>query len=110
METGPSTSAEIDYARQCARAGLWISPGFFFIAAIAATVIGRILNPERNNVGRGLMLIVLVVSALLHLGSLMELLVVVKYLGHRPLPRAVLLLVGYWVLLPAVVLLTALAR
>ena len=46
----------------------------------------------------------MMVSALLHVGSFLELVVVVKYLGHRPLPLAVLLLVGYWILLAGMVM------
>jgi hypothetical protein len=36
--------------------------------------------------------------------------IVVRFLGHRPLPRAVLLLVGYWTLLAGILVVSAVAN
>ncbi|MEZ6036402.1 MAG: hypothetical protein R3F29_02900 [Planctomycetota bacterium] len=97
-------SAELEHARRRARAGLWIGPGFFILSCIAVVVAAEVLAPGSKNFGRGLMMGAMMVSALLHVGSFLELVVVVKYLGHRPLPLAVLLLVGYWILLAGMVM------
>lgn len=107
MVAGRGVSADLDYARRRARAGLWIGPGFFAIASMAAVVAARIVDPDGKSIGRGLMLMVILVSGLLHLGSLFELLIVVKHLGQRPLPLAVLMLVGYWLLLATFVVVSA---
>ena len=103
------TSAELDYARRRARAGLWVGPGFLAVACIAVTILAGIWSPGSKNAGRGLMMMVMVFSALLHVGCFFEFIIVVKYLGHRPLPLAVLMLVGYWVLLAGIVVVSALA-
>ena len=97
------TSTELDYARRRARAGLWIGPGFLILASVGVAVAARLFAPGSKNFGRGLMLAVMMFSALLHVGSFIELVVVIKYLSCRPLPRAVLLLVGYWVLLAGLI-------
>jgi hypothetical protein len=55
------------------------------------------------------MMMILLFSALLHVGCFFEFLIVVEYLGHRPLPLPVLLLVGYWVLLAGIVAVSVLA-
>jgi hypothetical protein len=39
------TSAELDYARRRARAGLWIGPGFFVIASMAAAMLAQLWGP-----------------------------------------------------------------
>lgn len=103
------TAAEFQYASHRARAGLWIGPGFLVIACIAVVTLAGVLAPESRNVGRGLMMMVLVVSAMLHLGSFAEFIIVVRFLGHRPLPRSVLLLVGYWILLSLIVVVSVFA-
>jgi hypothetical protein len=102
-------AAELDYARRRARAGLWIGPGFFLIAGIAVAVFAQIVAPGSKNAGRGLMMMVIVMSALLHIGCFLEFIIVVKYLAHRPLPLAVLMLVGYWLLIAGVVVASAFA-
>ena len=79
------------------------------MASIGVVAVARIVAPESKNFGRGLMMAVMFLSAFLHLGSLIELVVVVKFLGRRPIPIAVLLLVGYWLLLAGVVVVSALA-
>ena len=103
------TSAELDYARRRARAGLWIGPGFLVIASMATAMLATLWGSGSRMAGRGLMMMVMMVSALLHLGCFFEFIIVVKYLGHRPLPLAVLMLVGYWILLVGIVVVSAFA-
>ncbi len=103
------TSAELDYARRRASAGLWIGPGFLAIASIAATMLASLWAPGNKDAVRPLIAIVMVFSAVLHLGCFFEFIIVVKYLGHRPIPLAVLMLVGYWILLAGIVVVSACA-
>ncbi len=103
------TSAELDYARRRARAGIWIGPGFLVLASMAAAMLAQLWGSGSRMAGRGLMLMVTMASALLHLGCFLEFIIVVKYLGHRPLPLAVLMLVGYWILLAGIVVVSAFA-
>jgi hypothetical protein len=104
------TTKALEFARRRARAGLWIGPGFLLIAASLASVVALIVAPESRNFGRGVMVVVVATSALLHLGCFYEFVIVVRFLGHRPLPRAVLLLVGYWTLLAGILVVSAVAN
>lgn len=94
-----------NWVRQRARVGLMLGPGSLLLAVfLTVLLVGVFVDKPSGGQGGAALSVALMLSAVVHLGSLLELAATAKFLRRPASPLALRLLAGYWCLLVVVVI------
>ena len=99
-----------NWVRQRARVGLMLGPGSLLLAVfLTVLLVGVFVDKPSGAQGGAALSVALMLSAVVHLGSLLELAATAKFLRRPASPIALRLLAGYWCLLVVVVIVASIA-